>query len=96
MVTALGPCVKWPQLVCCWVRACNANKRHVNRIKVVKYNKKIKNKKKESKKEKIKYVPVPGVVGHIQSVKILVILNPASYMLKSSSFSFIHLTYNSL
>ena len=42
------------------------------------------------------YGPVPGnlVFGHIESVKILVILNPTGYMLTSSGFdAFIHLRY---
>ena len=35
-------------------------------------------------------------LGHTESVKILVILNPAGYMLTSSSgFAFIHLRYSS-
>ena len=33
------------------------------------------------------------VLGHIESVKILVILNPTGYMLTSSGFAFIHLRY---
>ena len=35
----------------------------------------------------------PGSFRHIESVKILVILNPTSYMLTSSGFSRIHLGY---